>query len=178
VTRDALLAAGFMLLGPGCHACNHRSRLETKTAVDPDHDEDDDQSEEQEERNARRPNYWRVQVAIEGQGSVVAVGGALDCRSDGAHQSGECGPKLLTFDELQPPLLRGTGARGWKLARWESQLRQANGQRTARQGPMPDGRWYLNGLGYSDTGALETVTAVFVPAGSGADDLTSDANLK
>ena len=26
---------------------------------------------------------------------------------------------------------------------------------------MPDGRVYLNGFGYEDTGELETVTAVF-----------------
>jgi hypothetical protein len=27
---------------------------------------------------------------------------------------------------------------------------------------MPDGRFYLNGFGYEDTGELDTVTAVFV----------------
>lgn len=35
--------------------------------------------------------------------------------------------------------------------------------RTAAPGPMPDGRVYLDGFGYRDTGQLETVTAVFVP---------------
>ena len=33
---------------------------------------------------------------------------------------------------------------------------------------MPDGRVYLDGFGYSDTGELETVTAVFVPVAGDA----------
>ena len=34
-----------------------------------------------------------------------------------------------------------------------------------RSGRMPDGRLYMNGFGYEDTGQLETVTAVFVATG-------------
>lgn len=165
----AAIIASLIVVAPACHACHAHERGEGKAAgEDDDHDED----EEQEEQNARRLNYWRVQVKLVGQGVVASLGGAIDCSSDPAHDGHACGPQLFTFEELQPPLLRGTGARGWKLARWESQTRQPDGTLTPRAGPMPDGRWYLDGFGYRDTGALETVTAVFVPADSGSDDVT------
>lgn len=167
--RLAIIAA----LASSCHACREHHH-ENKSD-----DRDDDEEEEQEEANAHRLNYWRVQVKLVGQGSVATVGGALDCSSDPTHEAHACGPKLFAFEELQPPLLRATGARGWKLARWESQTRQPDGRLTPRVGPMPDGRWYLDGFGYRDTGALETVTAVFVPVdNNGLDDRTSDLTTR
>ena len=73
--------------------------------------------------------------------------------------------------------MRATGAPGWKLDHWESRTRQRDGGMTSRVGPMPDGRVYLNGFGYSDTGGLETVTAVFTEARDGIDDLTEDRRV-
>ncbi|MBV8762346.1 MAG: hypothetical protein JO257_33965 [Deltaproteobacteria bacterium] len=158
-----MLVGALVASMPGCHGCREP------------HEERDDESEEQEEQNARRLNYWRVQVSVVGDGVVKTLDGSIDCSTDPAHEAHRCGPHLFTFEELQPPLLRGTGAAGWKLARWESQTRQADGHVMARSGPMPDGRWYLNGFGYQDTGALETVTAVFVPTKGAPDDRASDA---
>ena len=76
---------------------------------------------------------------------------AFDCSFLG----GDCGPKLVTFTERQPPLLRATAGPGWRFDHWESSL---------RTGAMPDGEFYLNGFGYEDSGQTETVTAVFVRA--------------
>jgi hypothetical protein len=39
---------------------------------------------------------------------------------------------------------------------------------------MPDGRLYLNGFGYRDTGAVETVFALFEPVSDFAGDLDDD----
>ena len=97
----------------------------------------------------------------------------FDCRSDGTTQTGKCGPTLLRFKELQPPLLTAIGAPGWRFDHWESMIRTADGKEAPRQGRMPDARVYLNGFGYSDTGALDTVTAVFVAAPDGGDDLST-----
>ena len=122
-----------------------------------------EEEEEEEERGALRDNVWRVQVSIVGKGAVKTRGAPVDCASDGATQKGRCGPELLRFKELSPPLLEAMPAPGWRLDRWESRLREPDGASTPRQGRMPDGRFYLNGFGYEDTGELETVTAVFVP---------------
>jgi hypothetical protein len=121
-----------------------------------------EEDEDQEEADNDRDNYWRPQISIVGAGRVHTANGAFDCRSDGVKQSGACGPKLVRFKELEPPLLQATGEPGWTLDHWESMIRAPNGAVRARTGPMPDGRFYLNGFGYSDTGDLETVTAVFV----------------
>ncbi len=113
--------------------------------VEGDDDDDDDDD------GAPRPEYWRAQIAIRGQGRVATPMPTFDCTPAG----GQCGPKLVVFDERKPPLLHATGAPGWRFDHWESSL---------RKGAMPDGAFYLNGFGYSDTGETETVTAVFVPA--------------
>jgi len=123
--------------------------------------------EEEEERDMERDHYWRAQIVISGQGSVKTVVSAFDCIADGAGQRGECGPKLLTFKELRPPLMEAHPAPGWRLDHWESQIREPDGATAPRKGPMPDDRFYLNGFGYQDTGQLETVTAVFVPEAHG-----------
>ncbi len=120
--------------------------------------------EEEEEAETERDNLWRVQVAIQGAGAVTTavVGVGIACRSDGTHQSGACGPVFLRFKERVPPLLRAEPAPGWRLDRWESVLRAHDGTARPRSGPMPDGVLYLNGMGYTDNGVLETVTPVFV----------------
>jgi hypothetical protein len=92
------------------------------------------------------------------------------CTSDGERTQGNCGPKLLTFEELRPPLLHATASPGWQLARWESVIRSPAGATRQRPPPMPDGAYYLDGFGYSDTHETETVTAVFVPAILGPPD--------
>ena len=109
-------------------------------------DDDDDDDDE----DTPRTEYWRAHIAIRGEGRVATPIPAFDCTPSG----GECGPKLVTFTERKPPLLRATGAPGWRFDHWESSL---------RTGTMPDGRFYLNGFGYADTGQTELVTAVFVP---------------
>jgi hypothetical protein len=131
--------------------------------------------EEAEEREQTLDHFWRVELVIEGSGAAVSVGPspAFDCRSVGepaasdgrdaaSRQTGSCGPKLVTFKELQPPLIEGRPSPGWRLQGWKSLLRGKDGVSRPRSGPMPDGRFYINGMGYSDTGVLETVTAVFV----------------
>jgi hypothetical protein len=122
-----------------------------------------DDEEEHEEREREREHYWRVAIRITGKGRVKTFIPAFDCRSDGERATGECGPKLVTFKELHPATLEAVADDGWTLGRWSSEIREKDGSVHARQGPMPDGRVYLNGFGYTDTGALETVTAVFVP---------------
>ncbi len=134
--------------------------------------------EEDEEENVARDNFWRAQIRIVGKGSVSTSAKAFDCRSDGTTQTGKCGPTLLRFKELQPPLLTAIGAPGWRFDHWASMIRTADGKEAPRQGRMPDGRVYLNGFGYSDTGALDTVTPVFVPAPDGGDDLSTMARDK
>jgi hypothetical protein len=124
--------------------------------------------EEEEEEEAERDNLWRVQVTITGQGSVATQLGELSCASDGARQTGRCGPLLLRFKERVPPLLRATAAPGFRFDHWESLLRARDGSAKAREGRMPDGPLYLNGMGYKDTGVLETVTPVFVRVASDA----------
>ncbi len=129
-----------LLLATGCHDCGR-------------------EDEEDEEFDETRLNYWRVQIAIVGQGRVDSAVAGFACTPDG----GDCGPRLVAFVERVPALLHATGAPGWRFERWESRTRQADGRVANRPGRMPDGRFYLNGFGYADTGALETVTAVFVP---------------
>ena len=122
----------------------------------------DSEEEEQEEINEARDHFWRAQIRIVGHGTVKTRIPAFDCTSDGKKTTGRCGPKLMTFKELKPPLMEAEPAAGWKLDHWESMIRAADGSTAPRKGRMPDGRVYLNGFGYEDTGALETVTAVFV----------------
>jgi hypothetical protein len=117
------------------------------------------ETDEDEELDETRLNYWRVQIAIVGEGRVDSAVAGFACTPAG----GACGPRLVAFVERAPALLRATGAAGWRFARWESRTREADGRVVNRAGRMPDGRFYLNGFGYADTGALETVTAVFVP---------------
>jgi hypothetical protein len=126
--------------------------------------EHEDESEEREEQDKDRDNFWRAQIVIVGQGTVKTFGRTFDCTSDGKKQSGTCGPTLIKFKELQPPLMRATGAAGWRFDHWESSIRERNGSSSPRTGPMPDGEMYMNGFGYADNGALETVKAVFVRA--------------
>ncbi len=125
--------------------------------------EREDESEEEEERDLQRDHYWRAQIAIVGRGSVKTRADLFDCTSDGAGARGACGPRLAVFKEGAPPLLEALGAPGWRFDHWGSLIRGSDGGAHGRPGPMPDGRRYLNGMGYSDTGQLETVTAYFVP---------------
>ena len=111
---------------------------------------------------------------IVGHGAVKTFVDAFDCTGNGTMQWGACGPRLVRFDERHPPVMRATGAPGWRLARWESELREPDGRIKPRALPMPDGRMYIDGFGYADTGELETVTAVFVPVVDGRDDLGDD----
>lgn len=124
---------------------------------------------DEEEQDLERDHYWRAQIAIVGQGTVKTVVRAFDCTSDGASLRGDCGPKLVTFKELQPPLMEERPAPGWRFDHWESRIREPDGATAPRKGPMPDGRFYLNGFGYRDTGELETVTCVFVPDAPGGE---------
>ena len=146
--RAMLLLAALLVLGAGCRSCK-----------------DDDEEEEQEELNMQRDHFWRAQIAIVGRGSVKPVVAAFDCTSDGVAQRGECGPRLVRFKELKPPMMEALAAPGWRFDRWDSLVREPDGGTHRRAGPMPDGRFYLNGSGYTDTGQSETVTAVFVPDG-------------
>jgi hypothetical protein len=129
---------------------------------------DEDEAEEAEEREAMRAAYWRAQIAIEGHGRVADATGAFDCRRDERGRSGTCGPKLVTFTELKPPLLVATPATGWTFVRWQLVVRGPDGVVHPRALPLPDGPRYVNAFGYADTGELETVTAVF-SMGSAAD---------
>jgi hypothetical protein len=108
--------------------------------------DDDDDDEDAEDAQL---NYWRPRVEVVGEGIVTSAVVPIACTPRG----GLCGPLAIAFDERQPPLLRAVPARGWRLAHWQSSL---------RTGPMPDSRFYVNGLGYEDTHQVETVTAVFV----------------
>jgi hypothetical protein len=128
----------------------------------------EDESEEEEEREQTLDHYWRPQIVITGAGRVRSVVPGFDCTSDGTSTHGACGPALVRFKELAPPSLEAVPAPGWRLDRWESSTREADGSVHGRTGPRPDGRLYINGFGYADTGAVETVTAVFAPLDAGA----------
>ena len=130
----------------GCHGCSSCAEDE----------------EEAEERDREREHFWRAQIAIVGSGRVTTFISAFDCASDGGSTVGTCGPLLVKFKELQPPTMEATPSPGWTFSHWESTIRQPDGATAPRPGRMPDGRVYLNGFGYADTGQLETVTAVFV----------------
>jgi hypothetical protein len=114
------------------------------------HDDDDDDDDDEDAEDAQL-NYWRPHVIVIGNGVVASVVAPITCTSSG----GMCGPTLIAFDERRPPLLRAIATPGWRFDHWESSL---------RTGPMPRGKLYINGFGYTDTGQTETVTAVFVPA--------------
>jgi hypothetical protein len=165
VSRAALLGlAACVALGAGaCRANEHRDHSPGAA----DHD-DSDEAEQAEERETARPTFWRVQIAIEGQGRVADATGAFDCHRDAGDQGGSCGPKLVTFPELRPPVLMETPALGWRFVRWQPVVRGRDGAIHPRKLPPPDGPRYINGFGYSDTGELETVTAIFEPNGSAA----------
>jgi hypothetical protein len=135
---------------------------------------EDEREDEDEDKDLHRLNFWRVRIAIVGRGSVEGRVAGIACRSDGTRETGECGPKLLRFEELDPPLLRATGASGWRFSRWEASIRAPDGTLRRRVGAMPDGRYYIDGFGYDDTHELETVTAVFVTAVDGQDDASDD----
>ena len=134
----------------------------------------DDEVEEGEEHDDARDNFWRARIAIVGQGRVATLDATFDCVSDGRAERGACGPTLVRFEERHPPLMRATGASGWRFDHWESQMRSSTGVLTRRSGPMPDGRLYLNGFGYRDTGAVETVFALFEPVSDFSGDLDDD----
>ncbi|HEX8795039.1 MAG TPA: hypothetical protein VF765_29030 [Polyangiaceae bacterium] len=123
----------------------------------------EDESEEQEERDLARDHFWRAQITIVGQGTVKTHVDAFDCTSDGKAQHGTCGPRLVVFKELAPPMMEAIAAPGWRFDHWDALIREPDGGTHGRVGPMPDGKMYLDGFGYRDTGQLETVTAVFVP---------------
>ncbi len=127
----------------------------------------EDEADEEEEREQELDHVWRAQIAIVGNGRVKTFIAAFDCVSEGGTQTGECGPKRVTFKERRPATMEATAAKGWKLDHWESQIREPDGSVRARAGLIPDGRVYLNGFGYADTGELETVRAVFVPMPDG-----------
>ncbi len=148
----SLLAGCFLVAAANCKKC--------ESCVE-------DEREEEEEKNIARDHFWRAQVTVVGQGRVKTFVPAFDCTSDGTTQSGECGPKLLRFKEMKPPTMEATGAAGWTFDHWESQIRQPDGGMRTRTGPMPDGRIYLNGFGYTDTGEIEFVKAVFTVAEDG-----------
>lgn len=122
----------------------------------------EDESEEEEERDLARDHFWRAQITIVGRGTVKTHVDAFDCTSDGTVQRGTCGPKLLKFKELAPPMMEALPAPGWRFDHWEALIHEPDGAAHGRRGPMPDGRLYLDGFGYRDTGQLETVTAIFV----------------
>ncbi len=122
----------------------------------------EDEAEEQEELDLARDHFWRAQITIVGHGSVKTYVDAFDCTSDGEVQRGTCGPKLVVFKELAPPTMQAIAAPGWRFDHWDALIREPDGATHGRTGPMPDGRVYLDGFGYRDTGQLETVTAVFV----------------
>jgi hypothetical protein len=145
--RSSATVAAALLLAMACTGC--RSCRE-------------DESEEQEERDLSRDHYWRAQITIVGQGTVKTSVDAFDCASDGRVQHGTCGPKLVVFKELAPPTMQAIAAPGWRFDHWDALIREPDGAAHGRPGPMPDGRVYLDGFGYRDTGQLETVTAVFV----------------
>lgn len=154
MNRSLVLAAVLAAIASTALGC-HRSR---------DGDAEDD--EDEDSQDLQRTHYWRVQIAITGRGSVRDPSSKIDCTArETSPPEGRCGPELFAFEELAPPLLRATGAVGWRFDRWLS---------TTRTGPMPDGRYYVNGLGYRDTGVLERVTAVFVPTPDGPDDASAD----
>jgi hypothetical protein len=142
-------------LATGCRGCKSCER--------------DDELEEQEERDLQRDNFWRVQIAIRGAGRVKTFIDAFDCLSEGRGAHGDCGPKLVRFKELAPPTLEARPAPGYRFDHWESSIREPDGGVHGRPPPMPDGVIYINGMGYSDTGQSEAVTAVFVPAADAHD---------
>jgi hypothetical protein len=122
----------------------------------------EDETEEREEQDLARDHYWRARIEIVGAGRVRTFVDAFDCASDGGATTGRCGPALVRFKELAPATMEAIAAPGWRFDRWESSTREPDGEVLPRPGPMPDGRLYLNGFGYSDTGELETVRVIFV----------------
>ena len=152
------VAVALAFVAITCAACHGRAHHER--------DDDDPQSDEGggEDEDLTRTNFWRVEVRINGHGTVSGAIARLDCADDRAQQHGTCGPTLLRFDELHPPLLRATAAPGWRFDHWEPTVRERDGSMRGRRGRIPDGPLYLDGFGYSDTGELEILTAVFVAA--------------
>lgn len=122
---------------------------------------DEDEEEEAEEREQLRANYWRVQIVLVGAGTVRTASAELDCVGNGRLQIGACGPTLVAFDELHPPLLHAIAAPGWRFDHWEAQVRSPYGFMRPRIGPMPRAAFYIDGFGYTDTGELETLRAIF-----------------
>ena len=165
--RGALLLA-LIFLCASCKSCKSCKKSAAERAREAQEGEEDDDEEEQEERDRDRDNFWRARIEITGHGSVKTFIQAFDCTSDGVTQMGECGPKLVKFKEMQPATMKATAAPGWRFDRWDSQIREPDGSVVGRPGRMPDGIIYLNGFGYTDTGELETVKAIFVEDGPDA----------
>lgn len=139
-----------MLAATGCRGCKSC---------------EDDELEEQEERDMQRDNFWRAQVTITGQGRVKTFIDAIDCAADDGGQHGRCGPQLFVFKEMAPPTMEAQPAPGWRFDHWDARVRDPDGGVHGRAGRMPDGKIYIDGFGWTDTGQLETVIAVFVPEG-------------
>jgi hypothetical protein len=123
-----------------------------------------DESEEREEQDLLRDHYGRASIEIVGAGRVHTSIDAFDCASDGSTAAGRCGPTLVRFKELAPATMEAIAAPSWRFDHWESSTSAPDASVRLPPGPMPDGRLYLNGFGYADTGEVETVRAVFVRA--------------
>jgi hypothetical protein len=169
------LAAGVACSLAGC------DRL--RTAIEPDGEEEREREEREEreregekgeegehgteEEREHQDHLWRVGLVLIGEGTVQTnIEGIpemwMDCTRDAKGQSGECGPKLLRWKEVQPPLLDAHGAKGWKFVRWESRTRRwSGGIAPTAKVIAPGNRLYLNGMGNRDTGACEILTAHF-----------------
>jgi hypothetical protein len=134
-----------------------------RTPSEPPVEREDDRAERvEEEEDDQRDLYWRARIVIVGRGTVSTASGRFACTSDGTTQSGTCGPTLVRFKELDPPLLQAREVPGWRFDHWESTIRERDGSASTRTIRAPSSRMYMNGFGYADTGQLETVTAVFV----------------
>ena len=128
-----------------------------------EHDRRVDEGADVEEATDNRDNFWRARIVIVGHGDATTIDQRFACHGTAAGVLGACGPVLLRFHERQPPLVRATAALGWRFDHWSSTLTEPDGSTHPRAGRLPDGPLYLNGFGYTDTGELDTVTAVFVP---------------
>jgi hypothetical protein len=141
----------------GCRHCGEHDSGHAVAERD-----DDRATDEGEDSDEARESFWRASVVIVGSGRVTTAVKSFDCVSNGEHQSGQCGPSLVRFAELSPPLLLAEPAAHWHFSHWESVLHEPDGTTRSRSMAWIDGPLYMNAFGYRDTGELETVTAVFV----------------
>ena len=151
----------FALTVAGCRGCQaHAGSDNADRDLEVDEDEDRDEAKE---------SIWRARLAIVGAGRVSTADRVFDCVSDGSTQSGECGPRLVRFGELAPPLLVAGAAPGWRFDRWQSMIHEPDGSTRVHSTADADGPRYMNAFGYADTGELEDVTIVFaIAAATGA----------